>query len=137
LGWEFDDGQRATVANYKGKVLLLDFYATWCEPCRDETPHLVALHHKYEGRGLQVVGLNAGGSGDYAQIPAFKTEFGIGFPLAIPDDDFIDEFLGINKNIPQTFVIDRQGAIVQHFIGYDEERAPEVERAIQAALNQR
>lgn len=133
-GWAFADGQRATVANYRGKVLLLDFYATWCEPCRRETPHLVALHQKYEAQGLQVIGLNVGGADDYEQVPAFKQEFGITFPLAIPDDDLVEEYLGINENIPQTFVINRQGLVTRHFIGYSEARTPEVERAVQAAL---
>ena len=133
-GWALDDGQHATVANYKGKVLLLDFYATWCDPCRRETPSLVALHQKYAAQGLEVIGLNVGGEDDYEQVPAFKQEFGIQFPLAVPDDDFVDQFLGVNLNIPQTFVIDRQGSVVKHFVGYGEGRAAEVERAVQAAL---
>src|SRR5205807_7038818 len=58
FGWELDDGQRGRISDYKGKVLLLDFYATWCEPCRDETPHLVQLHQHYASQGLQIIGLN-------------------------------------------------------------------------------
>jgi thiol-disulfide isomerase/thioredoxin len=133
-GWVFEDGKRATVGDYTGKVLLLNFYATWCGPCRIEMPHLIALHGKYEAEGLQIIGLNVGGEDDYAEVPAFKQEFGIPFPLAIPDKDFVDRYLGVNQNIPQSFVIDRNGRIIKHFIGFSEESVHEVETVVQAAL---
>src|SRR5262245_53301330 len=57
MGWELSDGNRSIFSEYKGKVLILDFYATWCEPCRDSIPHLIGLQKKYEDQGLQVVGL--------------------------------------------------------------------------------
>jgi thiol-disulfide isomerase/thioredoxin len=135
-GWAFDNGQRGKVADYKGKVVLLDFYATWCDPCREETPHLVALHQQYETRGLQVIGLNVGGDDDRAEVPAFAKEFGIQFPLVYPDDGLVDEYLGVNGNIPQTFVLDRQGNLVRHFVGYSEQQSAELERIVQAALAQ-
>ena len=134
IGFEFDDGKRASVSDYTGKVLLLNFYATWCGPCRQEMPHLLALHQKYEAQGLQIVGLNVGGEEDYAEVPAFKQEFRIPFPLAIPDDEFVDRYLGVNQNIPQSVVIDRNGKIVMHVVGFSEESAAEVETVVQAAL---
>jgi thiol-disulfide isomerase/thioredoxin len=133
-GWIFEDGKRAAVGDYTGKVLLLNFYATWCGPCRQEMPHLIALHRKHEAEGLQIVGLNVGGEDDYAEVPAFKQELGIPFPLAIPDDALVDRYLGVNQNIPQSFVIDRQGRILKHFIGFSEESMSEVETVVQAAL---
>lgn len=134
IGFVFDDGKRASVSDYTDKVLLLNFYATWCGPCRQEMPHLLALHHKYEAQGLQIVGLNVGGEEDYEEVPAFKQEFRILFPMAIPDDEFVDRYLGVNQNIPQSFVIDRNGKIVKHVIGFSEESAAEVETVVQAAL---
>lgn len=133
-GWVFGNGVRAQVSDYKGKVVLLDFYATWCEPCRDEMPRLVALHQRLESQGLQIIGLNVGGADDYDQVPEFAKEFGIQFPLAIPDKEFVDEYLGMNQNIPQTIVIDRQGRVVKQFIGYSEESAEELDRVIQSTL---
>ena len=133
-GWVFEDGKRGTVGDYTGKVLLLNFYATWCGPCREEMPHLIALHRKYEAEGLHIVGLNVGGEDDYAEVPAFKQEFGLPFPLAIPDQEFVDRYLGVNQNIPQSFVIDRHGRILKHFIGFSEESSTEVETVVQAAL---
>jgi len=76
-GWTLSNNQRMTLANYKGKVVVLDFYATWCEPCRAETPHLVRLQQQYADQGLQIIGLNVGGEDDRAEVPAFAKEFSI------------------------------------------------------------
>ena len=134
-GWELTDGTRARVSDFKGKVVLLDFYATWCEPCRQETPHLVALHQKYQSQGLQIVGLNVGGEDDYGQVPEYKQSFGIEYPLAIPDDELVEQLLADNGNIPQTFLIDRQGQLVSHLVGFSDARAPELERLIASTLH--
>ncbi len=128
-GWALDNKQHATLADYKGKVVVLDFYATWCEPCRAETPRLVQLQEQYQPQGLQVIGLNVGGADDRDQVPAFAREFGIQYPLAFPDDEFADSFLGDNQNIPQAFVFDRNGELVKRFIGYSDSSGAEFERA--------
>jgi thiol-disulfide isomerase/thioredoxin len=133
-GWALLNGQRGNLADYKGKVVLLDFYATWCDPCRVETPHLVALQQKYESKGLQIIGANVGGEDDRTEVPAFAKEFGIPYPLVFPDEKFVDDYMGANQNIPQTFVLDRQGNVVRHFIGFTEDRAPALERLVQATL---
>ena len=136
LGWELNNGQRAKVSDYKGKVLLLDFYATWCDPCRAETPYLVQLHQRYASQGLQIVGLNVGGEDDHAEVPAFAKEFGIPYPLAVPDDEFTDQYMGLNQNIPQSFIIDRQGRLVKRFIGFGQTSAPELDRIVESTLAQ-
>ncbi len=133
-GWELSDGTRARVSDYKGKVVLLDFYATWCDPCRRETPHLVTLYQKYASQGLQIIGLNVGGEDDYGQVPEYKQSFGIEYPLAIPDDELVEQLLGDNGNIPQTIVINRQGQLIRHYVGFSEARAPEMEQLIASAL---
>jgi cytochrome c biogenesis protein CcmG/thiol:disulfide interchange protein DsbE len=133
-GWALQNGQRGTLADYKGKVVLLDFYATWCEPCRLETPHLVAMHKQYETKGLQIIGVNVGGDDDRVEVPAFAQEFGIEFPLVFPDAKLVDDYLGLNQNIPQTFVLDRQGNLVKRYVGFSESRAPELEKIIQSTL---
>src|SRR5437870_12697844 len=92
-GWTLDNNQRAKLSDYKGKVVVLDFYATWCEPCRAETPRLVRLQRDYGPGGLQVIGLNVGGENDRAQVPAFAKEFGIEYPLGFPDDALVDQYL--------------------------------------------
>ena len=133
-GWTLDNKQRATLADYKGKVVVLDFYATWCEPCRAETPRLVQLQKQYQQQGLQVIGLNVGGTDDRDQVPAFAKEFGIEYPLGFPDDEFADSFLGDNQNIPQAFVFDRSGKLVRRFIGYSDSSGAELERVVKASV---
>jgi thiol-disulfide isomerase/thioredoxin len=133
-GWTFDNKQRATLADYKGKVVVLDFYATWCEPCRAETPHLVQLQKQYQEQGLQIVGLNVGGVDDRDQVPGFAREFDIQYPLGFPDDEFADSFLGDNQNIPQAFVFDRNGKLVKRFIGYSEGSGRDLDRVVQGSL---
>jgi thiol-disulfide isomerase/thioredoxin len=133
-GWTLDNQQRATLADYKGKVVVLDFYATWCEPCRAETPGLVQLQKQYQQQGLRIVGLNVGGADDRDRVPAFAKEFGIEYPLAFPDDEYADSLLGNNQNIPQAFVFDRSGKLVRRFIGYTDNSSAELERVVKATV---
>jgi thiol-disulfide isomerase/thioredoxin len=133
-GWTLDNHQRAQLSDYKGKVVVLDFYATWCEPCRAETPRLVQLQRQYAEQGLQVIGLNVGGEEDREQVPAYAKQFGISYPLAFPDDEFADAYLGDNQNIPQAFVFDRKGNMVKRFVGYSESSGAELEQIIKALL---
>ena len=134
MGWELQDGKRSVFSDYKGKVLVLDFYATWCAPCRDSVPHLIGLQKKYEDHGLTVVGLNVGGPGDDRKVPAFAREFGIQYPLAIPDEDLVSFLVGADNGIPQTFVFDRQGQLVQRFLGFGPETGTYLDSAVETAL---
>ena len=132
--WTLDNNQRAQLADYKGKVVVLDFYATWCEPCRAETPRLVELQRQYAAQGLQVIGLNVGGEDDREQVPAYAKEFGIQYPLAFPDDELADDYLADNQNIPQAFVFDRSGNMGKRFVGYSNNSGAELERVVKASL---
>src|SRR3982750_911813 len=100
-GWVREDNEHAKLSDYKGKIVVLDFYATWCEPCRAETPRLVQLQRDHGAGGLQVIGLNVGGDYDRSEVPAFAKEFGIGYPLGFPDDSLVDQYLSDNQSIPQ------------------------------------
>ena len=134
LGWEQGDGKRFVFSEFKGKVLILDFYATWCMPCRDSIPHLIGLQKKYEDQGLRVVGLNVGGPGDDQEVPAFAKEFGIQYTLATPDEDLVSLLLAESDAIPQTFVFDRQGQLVYRLIGFGEGSGALIDRAVETAL---
>lgn len=114
--------------------MLLDFYATWCEPCRIETPHLVRLHDEYASKGLQVIGLNVGGEEDRDKVPAYAKEFSIQYPLAFPDDDLVRKYLSDNENIPQSFVFDRNGNLVRRFVGYNSRSALELDRIVKTTV---
>jgi thiol-disulfide isomerase/thioredoxin len=133
-GWTLLDGRRASLSAHRGEVVVLDFYATYCPPCRDEIPHLVRLQRLYGPQGLKVVGLNVGGEEDQAKVPAYVGELGIQYQLANPDEGTVELFLAGNSAIPQTFVFDREGRIVEHFVGYDEQVAEKLEAAVRTAL---
>ena len=135
MGWVFPGSQRGKIGDYNGKVLVLDFYATWCEPCRESIPHLVSLQQRYGTQGLQIIGLNVGGPDDRLEVSAFAREFAIQYPLAFPDKSLEDLFLSDNSGIPQTFVFDRAGQPLKRFVGYGTSTASELERVIQNGLN--
>jgi cytochrome c biogenesis protein CcmG, thiol:disulfide interchange protein DsbE len=134
MGWSMIDGRRASLADFHGQVLVLDFYATWCAPCRKSIPHLSELQRHSGTHGLQVVGLNVGGPDDRVKVAAFAAEFNIPYPLGFPDKPLSDLFLSDDDSIPQTFVFDRSGQLVKRFIGYDDSMPKELDRVIQSAL---
>ena len=134
MGWEISPGKRSVFSEYKGKVLILDFYATWCVPCRDSVPHLIGLQKKYDDQGVRVIGLNVGGPEDEQLVPAFAKEFGIQYPLARPDEDLVSLLFGGQDAIPQTFVFDRQGQLVQRFVGFGSDTGIYLDSAVETAL---
>lgn len=134
LGWTSLDGERSQLSDFRGKVLVLDFYATWCVPCRKSIPHLIELQGRDGSKGLQVVGLNVGGPDDRVKVAGFAREFPITYPLGFPDKAVTDFFLSDDDSLPQTFVFDRQGQLVKRLIGYDTSSAEQLEQAIQTAL---
>jgi thiol-disulfide isomerase/thioredoxin len=135
MGWEAADGKRSVFSEYRGKVLILDFYATWCVPCRDSVPHLIGLQKQYQDKGLVVVGLNVGGPGDAEKVPDFAKEFGIQYALAEPDKDLVEFLLSDNDGIPQTFVFDRQGQLVERFVGFGPGTGEHLDLAVESGLN--
>ncbi len=133
-GFTLLDDRRVKLSDYLGHVVVLDFYATWCPPCREETPHLVALQRRYGPQGLHVIGLNVGGSEDRYQIPQYVEEFKIQYTLGFPDPEMTDLYLSDDDRIPQAFVFDRKGRLVKRFISYDNTMPAELERVVQTAL---
>jgi thiol-disulfide isomerase/thioredoxin len=132
--WTQADGRRVRLEDLRGQVVVLDFWATYCPPCREEIPHLVRLQKEHGPKGLKVIGLNVGGEEDQPKIPEFVKAYSIQYQLADPDGDTVRLFLAQDDSIPQTFVLDRRGRLVRHFVGYDSEVAAELEQAINGAL---
>jgi thiol-disulfide isomerase/thioredoxin len=134
LGWLSSSSQRATLGDYRGKILVLDFYATWCVPCRESIPRLKELQQSYAASGINVVGLNVGGADDRIKVADFAKELAIDYPLGFPDKAVTDFFLSDNQTIPQTFVFDRDGVLVKRFIGYDNSTGDEIEKVVEELL---
>ena len=110
------DGARTSLSDFKGKVIILDFWATWCPPCKAEIPHFVELYDEYKDKGLEVIGISLDSNPEKA-LPPFIEEYGINYTMLIGDRDVTDSYGGI-MSIPTTFVIDRDGGIRKKYIGY-------------------
>lgn len=136
LSWKVFDGSSEKIGDFKGKVLVLDFWATYCPPCIEEIPHLRELQGKYGDRGFQVIGLHVGGEEDRPRVPAFKERLSIDYPLATPEDRLVYQLLGDDSRIPQTLVFDRKGNLVVKLVSYDEEIKRQLDEAVEKAINQ-
>lgn len=128
------DNQQAKLSDYLGKVVVLDFWATYCAPCLEEAPHLDALQRRFGAQGLQVIGLNVGGPDDRPKIPEFTERLKIKYTLGFPEPEMTNLYMGGDSRIPQTIVFDRKGRIVKHFVGYDQTASAELERTIESAV---
>src|SRR5450631_586119 len=84
-------GQTVTLENYRGYVLVLDFFATWCIPCRSSVPHIVEVNRKYGKQGLQVLGMSADEEGDRA-LTSFAGEYHVNYPLAMAGESVQSDF---------------------------------------------
>ncbi|MEP6492156.1 MAG: TlpA disulfide reductase family protein [bacterium] len=110
------DGNRVSLAELRGKVVVLNEWATWCEPCRGELPQLEALHQRFASRGLVLVGVSVDGAGMGADVRDFTREHGLHYPIWLdPEKQFALHFL--TMGVPETFVIDRDGVIRWRKIG--------------------
>jgi thiol-disulfide isomerase/thioredoxin len=134
MGWLTADGQRQKFADYPGKVLVIDFYATWCEPCRESIPHLVTLQNQFGARGVQIIGLNVGGADDRVKVAQFARDLGVNYTLGFPDKTLTDFFLSDDQTIPQTFVFGREGRLIKRLIGYQKSTGIELENAITSGI---
>jgi thiol-disulfide isomerase/thioredoxin len=108
------NGQPLSLAAFKGKVVLLDFWATWCVPCRSEIPHFVEFQEKYGPQGLQVVGISM--DDGPKPVRQFYSEMKMNYPVAIGTEGVAQAYGGV-LGLPITFLIDRDGRIYKKHIG--------------------
>jgi thiol-disulfide isomerase/thioredoxin len=126
--------ERVKLSDYQGRVVVLDFWATYCPPCRDEAPHLDALQKRFGSQGLVVFGLNVGGPDDRPLIPEFTNKLNLKYTFGFPDPEMINLYMGSDDRIPQTVVFDRKGRVLKQFVGYDESVSADLERTIEKAV---
>jgi thiol-disulfide isomerase/thioredoxin len=125
------DGKNMSLSDLRGKAVLLNFWATWCGPCKIETPWLVELQKEYGSQGLQVVGIAMDDSGK-DDIEKFAKDMGVNYPVLLGKEAVGDAYGGVPA-LPESFFIGRNGKIVERIIGL--KGRGEIEDAIKKALN--
>ena len=130
------DGQKTRLADYSGKVLIVDLWATWCGPCRQEIPHLVELAKEYKGKGVEVIGLtNENPETDADMVKEFSKAFNINYPIGWADADMQSELTRGRAAIPQTYIIGRDGKVLKHYVGFNPRVVPQMKAVIESAAS--
>lgn len=111
-------GRETRLSDFTGKVVILDFWATWCPPCRAEIPHFIELYNEYKDDGLEIIGVTMDWNAS-KQAGPFAVKNGINYTILIGKQEVGDLYGGI-ISIPTTFIIDREGGLRRKYIGYQE-----------------
>ena len=127
------DGDSVSLVAQRGKVVLLNVWATWCHPCRDEIPELRAIQARYEARGLELIGVSVDADGSDDAIRAFMKDFQMTYPIwRDPDERVSAQFLVLG--VPATFLIDREGVLQWRKTGPIQPNDASLSAAIERAL---
>lgn len=130
------DGKYHDLADLRGKVVLVKFWATWCGPCAMSTPHVQALYEKRKNEGFTVLGV-ALEQDDGSQIPAYVREMGITYPVGMADPrENVRQWIGSGVGIPAVFIVDKQGKVRWSRSGFDPSREHEIEEKVVELLRE-
>ncbi len=134
MSWTNSDEKVQKMSDLKGKAVILDFWATYCEPCKREIPHLNSLIAKYGKENLHIVGLNVGGEEDRPKIAAFIANTRIDYEIAFPEDALSNFIFSERSDIPQTAIFDRKGKLITKIIGFSDQIQKDLDAAVEQAV---
>ena len=130
------NGKNFKLSDYRGKVVILNFWAVWCPPCQIEVPHLVALYDQYKDKGLVILGI-AIASGNVEKIKAKAKELSIDYPVINEEDcPSIHRNFQEVRAVPTSYLVNQEGKIFKNYVGFSEMTPIELEKDIKTLLKQ-
>jgi peroxiredoxin len=108
-------GDYVKLSDYRGKVIFLNIWATWCPPCREEMPSMEALYRKLKGRNFEMLAVSVDRDGEKV-VRAFAKKYGLTFPVLLDPDNKTYRLYGLT-GVPETFIVDKSGAFIHKIIG--------------------
>ena len=135
-GFEIENlaGGNAGLKDYRGKIVLLNFWATWCMPCRAEMPGMESLWQKYKEQGLVVAAVSVD-DGSRGRVETFSKLFDLNFPILLDPESKVSDLYKVS-NMPTSFLIDRDGKIISRIVGTDDWTSSEAIQLVESLLAQ-
>lgn len=131
-------GRPVALNQYRGKVVILNFWATWCPPCKEEIPWFIDLQKKYAGQDVQILGVSMDDARDHDEVIKYAGKIGINYPVLFGDEGLAQRYGGVEM-LPTTYYVDRAGRVVVRVLGQPNDRREledDLLRAIQSSSAQ-
>ncbi len=117
FSWYDSNGQKISLSSLKGKTVLINFWATWCGPCKEELPDIEAVSKQYASKGLVVIGISEDrGDSLVDMVSSFARQHGLTYQIVIDTNNIADSYGNINA-IPTSFIVNKDGKIVEKWVG--------------------
>ncbi len=114
FAWPSVSGHKWSLEEHRGKIVVVNFWATWCAPCREETPDLVRVYDRYKGRGVTIAGVSLDDEPSKV-VPRFVERYGVEYPVLVPPPD--SPITGAIESIPTSFLVDQKGRVARTWVG--------------------
>jgi cytochrome c biogenesis protein CcmG, thiol:disulfide interchange protein DsbE len=111
------DGDKVTLSKLRGQIVVINFWATWCLPCREETPALEKSYEQYKDSGVVILGVNLTDQDSIREVESFVQEFRLTYPILLDRDGTVSNYLYQIKGLPTTFFVNREGIIRTVLVG--------------------
>ena len=128
-----EDGSPVSLSDYVGETVLVNLWATWCHPCKTETPYLQSVYERYRDQGLRIVGVSVDRRADYDAVIDFVEEMGVEYDIVL-DPEAVSREIFLARGLPTSVLIDRDGAVAFSWIGPIPEGDPTFLAGLEAAL---
>jgi len=135
------EGKETTLEAYKGRILVLEFFATWCPPCRKDLPQVAAMQENFPGEKVTFLAISADGTTDTVRsLPGFVKETGLKIPVLVGGALFVDKYAGVDKRggrevvLPQTYVFDSSGEISMRLVGENKTKAKSLTETLERLM---